>query len=141
MVTTCTITLVTPLRRFAASVTTLRYMHHRKAVALNWICVARTLLSAQEADPPQARGQDCPRPTGGNSSIPMQIRILFFGILKDLVGRSTDMVDLPEGTRVKDVLSHYARQAPRLEAMLPSLACSVNEEYASADRKLAAGDE
>jgi molybdopterin synthase catalytic subunit/molybdopterin converting factor small subunit len=71
----------------------------------------------------------------------MQIRILLFGVLKDLVGRSTDIVDLPEGTRVKDVLSHYARQAPRIEAMLPSLACSVNEEYASLDRRLAAGDE
>jgi MoaE-MoaD fusion protein len=71
----------------------------------------------------------------------MQIRILLFGVLKDLVGRSTDMVDLPDGTRVKDVLSHYARQAPRIEAMLTSLACSVNEEYAAADRELAAGDE
>jgi molybdopterin converting factor subunit 1 len=71
----------------------------------------------------------------------MQIRILFFGVLKDLAGRSSDTIDLPEGTRVKDVLSHYARQAPRLEAMLPSLACSVNQEYASVDSKLAAGDE
>ena len=71
----------------------------------------------------------------------MEIRVLFFGILKDLVGRSTDMVDLPEGTRVEDVLSHYARLTPRIEAILPSLACSVNEEYASANRELAAGDE
>jgi molybdopterin synthase catalytic subunit len=71
----------------------------------------------------------------------MQIRILLFGVLKDLVGRSTDIVDLPEGTRVKDVLSHYVRQAPRIEAMLPSLACSVNQEYAAADRELSAGDE
>ncbi len=71
----------------------------------------------------------------------MQIRILLFGVLKDLVGRPTDVVDLPAGARVKDVLSHYVRQAPRIEAMLPSLACSVNEEYAAADRELAAGDE
>jgi MoaE-MoaD fusion protein len=71
----------------------------------------------------------------------MQIRILLFGVLKDLVGRSTDMVDFPEGARVKDVLSHYARQAPRIEAMLPSLACSVNEQYAAAERELSAGDE
>jgi MoaE-MoaD fusion protein len=71
----------------------------------------------------------------------MQIRILLFGVLKDLVGRSTDTVDLPEGTRVKDVLTHYVREAPRLEAILPSLACSVNEEYAAVDRELAAGDE
>jgi MoaE-MoaD fusion protein len=33
------------------------------------------------------------------------------------------------------------RQAPRIEAILPSLACSVNAGYAGADRELAAGDE
>jgi molybdopterin synthase catalytic subunit/molybdopterin converting factor small subunit len=71
----------------------------------------------------------------------MQIRILLFGVLKDLVGRSTETVDLPKGTRVKDVLSHYVRQTPRIEAMVPSLACSVNQEYAAVDRELAAGDE
>ena len=71
----------------------------------------------------------------------MQIRILLFGVLKDLVGRSTDVVDLPEGTRVKDLLSHYVRQAPRIGAILPSIACSVNEEYAATDRELSAGDE
>ena len=71
----------------------------------------------------------------------MQIRILFFGVLKELIGRSSDVVDLPEGARVKDVLSHYARQVPRFEAMLTSLACSVNEEYAGTERPLAAGDE
>jgi molybdopterin synthase catalytic subunit/molybdopterin converting factor small subunit len=71
----------------------------------------------------------------------MQIRILFFGVLKELIGRSSDVVDLPEGARVKDVLSHYARRVPRFEAMLTSLACSVNEEYAGTERPLAAGDE
>jgi molybdopterin synthase catalytic subunit/molybdopterin converting factor small subunit len=71
----------------------------------------------------------------------MQIRILFFGVLKDLVGRSTDLVDFPEGTRLQDVLTHYVRQAPRLEPMLTALALSVNQEYASPGRKLAAGDE
>lgn len=71
----------------------------------------------------------------------MQIRILLFGVLKDFVGRSTDIVDLPDGTRVKDVLAHYARQTPGIEAMLPSLACSVNQEYAAADRELFSGDE
>ncbi|MFZ3266551.1 MAG: molybdenum cofactor biosynthesis protein MoaE [Terriglobales bacterium] len=71
----------------------------------------------------------------------MKIRVLFFGMLKDFVGRSSDYVDLPEGARVEDVLAHYACQAPRLEAMRPALALSVNQEYAHADRALAAGDE
>jgi molybdopterin synthase catalytic subunit/molybdopterin converting factor small subunit len=71
----------------------------------------------------------------------MQIRILFFGVLKDLVGRSTDVVDFPEGVRLQDVLAHYVRQTPRLEPLLGALAFSVNQEYAGPERKLAAGDE
>jgi molybdopterin synthase catalytic subunit len=71
----------------------------------------------------------------------MQIRILFFGVLKDLVGRSTEIVDFPEGTRLQDVLAHYVRQSPRLEPLLAALALSVNQEYASPERKLAADDE
>jgi len=71
----------------------------------------------------------------------MQIRVLFFGVLKDLVGRSSETLDFPEGAHLGDVLSHYARQAPQFRAMLPALAFSVNQEYARAERALAAGDE
>ena len=71
----------------------------------------------------------------------MQIRVFFFGVLRDLAGRSTDIVDLPDGTRVRDLLSHYARQAPQLEAMLSSVAFAVNQEYADRECELAEGDE
>src|SRR6266550_850433 len=71
----------------------------------------------------------------------MQIRVLFFGVLKDLVGHSSETLDLPEGARLQTVLSHYARQAPRFEAMLPSLAISVNQEYSKPDQPLRGGDE
>jgi len=71
----------------------------------------------------------------------MEIRVLFFGVLKDLLGRSSETINLPEGTQVRDVLSHYARQAPRFGEMLPTLALSVNQEYSLSDRALAAGDE
>jgi len=71
----------------------------------------------------------------------MKIEVLFFGALKDLLGRSGETVDLPEGSRVREVLFHYARGAPRFEAMVPSLAISVNQEYSGADRALREGDE
>src|SRR5271157_1335489 len=73
--------------------------------------------------------------------VPMKIGVLFFGVLKDLVGRSGETVDLPEGSRVREVLFYYAREAPRFEAMVPSLAIAVNREYAGADRALREGDE
>ncbi len=71
----------------------------------------------------------------------MKIGVLFFGVLKELVGRSGEMVVLPEGARVREVLLYYARQAPRFEAMVPSLGISVNQEYSGVDRTLHEGDE
>ena len=71
----------------------------------------------------------------------MQIRVLFFGVLKELVGRSSETIELPEGARVEAVLRHYSRLAPRFEALLPALALSVNQEYSSADWVLRPGDE
>jgi molybdopterin synthase catalytic subunit len=71
----------------------------------------------------------------------VQIRVLFFGVLKDLLGRSSDTLELAEGARVEAVLQHYSQQAPRFAGMLNSLALSVNQEYANADAVLRAGDE
>ncbi len=73
-------------------------------------------------------------------STQMKIRVLLFGVLKDLVGRPSETVDLAEGARVREVLNHYAR-ATRFAEMAPSLAISVNQEYSGADRVLHEGDE
>ena len=71
----------------------------------------------------------------------MQIRVLFFGVLKDLLGRSAETVELPEGAQLRQLVSHYSGQSPRLREMLPSVAFSVNQEYSPGDRALQAGDE
>ena len=71
----------------------------------------------------------------------MKIAVLFFGVLKELIGRSCETVVLPEGARVREVLLYYARQTPRFEPMLSSLAISVNQEYSGVDRALHEGDE
>jgi len=71
----------------------------------------------------------------------MQIRVLLFGILKDLVGSSSEIIDLPEGALVDDLLARYSDRFARFEAMMSSIAVSVNQEYVHADRTLAAGDE
>ncbi len=84
----------------------------------------------------------CRRATlGEKRRILMKIGVLFFGVLKEVIGRSSETVDLPEGARVREVLFYYAREAPRFEAMVPSLAISVNQEYSGADRALCDGDE
>jgi MoaE-MoaD fusion protein len=71
----------------------------------------------------------------------MQIRVLLFGVLKDLTGRSEEIIELPAGARVQDLLSHYTQQSARLREMLPALALSVNQEYSRRDRALSDGDE
>src|SRR5260370_149972 len=77
----------------------------------------------------------------GNRRIVMKIGVLFFGVLKDVIGRSGETVDLPDGARVREVLFYYSQEAPRFEALVPSLAISVNQEYSGADRALCDGDQ
>jgi MoaE-MoaD fusion protein len=71
----------------------------------------------------------------------MQIRVLFFGMLKDLAGTPSDSLNLPENATLGDVLDHYEAAIPRLKEFTSSLALSVNQQYASPDMKLNPGDE
>jgi MoaE-MoaD fusion protein len=71
----------------------------------------------------------------------MKVTVLFFGVMKELTGKSCETVDLPEGARVRELLSYYAHGIARFEAMLPALAISLNQEYAAVDRVLHEGDE
>jgi MoaE-MoaD fusion protein len=71
----------------------------------------------------------------------MLVRVLFFGMLKDVVGERSGTLDLREGATVGDLLDYYAREIPLLKCSLPSLAVAVNQEYASPGRILKSDDE
>lgn len=71
----------------------------------------------------------------------MQVRVLFFGMLRDLAGRADELLELPETARVADVLAHYETKVPRLKDYLPSVALAVNQEYAPPETPLSDGDE
>ena len=71
----------------------------------------------------------------------MQVRILFFGMLKDLAGRGGDVLNLPEHATLGDVFSHYEELIPRLGKLASSIAISINQEFAEIDSKLKEGDE
>lgn len=71
----------------------------------------------------------------------MQVRVLFFGVLKDLAGKASDSISLPENATLADVLSHYEQVIPRLKDTAASLAMSVNREYAGPATRLSPGDE
>jgi molybdopterin converting factor subunit 1 len=71
----------------------------------------------------------------------MRVRVLFFGILKEMAGRPSDEIDLPEGSSVADVLRRYEGEIPRLKESLSSLAMAVNQQYARPETRLKPNDE
>jgi molybdopterin synthase catalytic subunit/molybdopterin converting factor small subunit len=62
-------------------------------------------------------------------------------MLKDMAGKPVEVIDMPDGATVRDVLTRYASQVPRLKESLPSLALAVNQQYAAPDTILNPGDE
>jgi MoaE-MoaD fusion protein len=71
----------------------------------------------------------------------MQVQVLFFGAVRDLIGRGQDAISLPEGARLFDLLAHYENSVPRLKDLLPAFALSINQEYASPGAALHDHDE
>jgi len=71
----------------------------------------------------------------------MQVRVLFFGMLKEFIGASAETVELSEGASVRDVLRHYEARIPQIQSALASLALAVNQQYASPDTPLNPNDE
>jgi molybdopterin synthase catalytic subunit len=71
----------------------------------------------------------------------MRVRVLFFGVLKELAGKSPDVLNLRDRASVRDVLARCEAQIPRLKLWLPSLAVAVNQQYASPETELKENDE
>jgi MoaE-MoaD fusion protein len=71
----------------------------------------------------------------------MRVRVLFFGKLKEIVGREHDDAEVSDGTRVSDLFERYGNQFPKLAEFRDSTAASRNQEYCEWKTALAAGDE
>ena len=74
-------------------------------------------------------------------AILMRVRVLFFGMLKDLVGKSSDSLDLPDEAMVRDLLAHYVSESPQMRESMNALAVAVNQEYAGPQTVLKSDDE
>ena len=71
----------------------------------------------------------------------MRVRVLFFGVLKNMVGKSEEVIELSEGASVRDLIVCYESKIPQLKESLPSLALAVNQQYVGPETKLKPGDE
>jgi molybdopterin synthase catalytic subunit len=71
----------------------------------------------------------------------MQIKVLFFGLLKDICGHAEERLELPPAAPLRAVFDHYAELYPALRTMAGSIVLARNHEFAQPADPLAEGDE
>lgn len=71
----------------------------------------------------------------------MRVRLLYFAVLRDITGKSEEVVELPEGTRALEIWSRLRRDHHQLAGYEKPPMTAVNEAYAPADQMLRDGDE
>lgn len=71
----------------------------------------------------------------------MRIRVVFFGQVRDWVGRSSEEIDLPEGASLDTVLGHYTDRFPKLAGLAGSVAMARNQRFAASSEWVREGDE
>ena len=70
-----------------------------------------------------------------------RLKVLFFGRLKDLIGRAEDSVNSADAATIEQLFALYAVGNPELAKYRPSLVASRNQEFAAWDTPLHPGDE
>lgn len=71
----------------------------------------------------------------------VRVKVLFFGMLKDIVGRSEDQIELADNSRLDAVFTRYARQFPRLTDLESSIVLACNQEFCDRSAAIREGDE
>ena len=71
----------------------------------------------------------------------MHVKVLFFGMLKDVTGLAHDTLELAETARLRDAFDHYCARFPQLHGMAASIACARNQEFSPPDTRLQPDDE
>jgi len=69
----------------------------------------------------------------------MQVRVLYFGVLRDVLSSNGEGMELPEGTTVAQLMERLRKGASH--PVWSALAVAVNREYAVASAVLREGDE
>ncbi|HEX3969494.1 MAG TPA: MoaD/ThiS family protein [Edaphobacter sp.] len=67
------------------------------------------------------------------------MRVLYFGVLKDVAGRGRAEMEMEDGASVADLLARHRGMAAG--SVWDSIAVAVNQEYARAEDVLRDGDE
>ena len=71
----------------------------------------------------------------------MRVRVLYFGIVRERLGRSEETLEVPVGTTVGEVTTALSERHGNLATGVASLRVAVNLEYVDSTRVLADDDE
>ena len=71
----------------------------------------------------------------------MKITVRYFAIVREALGRSTEIREAPDGSTAGDLLALVTAEAPRLAGLGKSMMLMVNEEYVEPGVVLHDGDE
>jgi molybdopterin converting factor subunit 1 len=71
----------------------------------------------------------------------MRVRVLYFGVLKEVCGCASEALELADGAAVADLLRVYRGRYLGREGLWDSIAVAVNQEYARGEDILKEGDE
>jgi len=71
----------------------------------------------------------------------MRVRVLFFGVLKDIVGTSEELLEVAPGSTMGSLFGRYAERFETLRDKRPSILFARNREFTAADAVLANDDE
>ena len=101
---------------------------------------AGLLAETEPARYQQPRKKKHPTPNAQHV-LKMRIKVLFFGMLKDIVGDAEQSVVLEEGSNIGRLFEIYAARFPQLARHASSLLFSRNREFAGRSECLKEGDE
>jgi molybdopterin synthase catalytic subunit/molybdopterin converting factor small subunit len=71
----------------------------------------------------------------------VRVKVLFFGMLKDIAGRSEDHIEVADGERLGDIFDRYALQFPRMGQMASSIVLACNQQFCNRSNEVSDGDE
>lgn len=71
----------------------------------------------------------------------MNLRVLFFSVLKDITGTGEILVELPNGCALADLLAHLETRWPKLRDWAPSMLLAIDQTYVKRDAPLHDGAE
>jgi molybdopterin synthase catalytic subunit len=71
----------------------------------------------------------------------VRVKVLFFGQLKDIAGRSEDSAEVQAGATLESLFDHYAAQFPRMRDLRPSIVIARNQQFAHSATPMSEGDE